>query len=131
MFRETRRALIALSGGKDSAALLDSLVELDLNIELIPFHIDLGIPGYSDHCRKAVEQLCRRLGYKPLVFRLETEGFTISEVSRRYRKPCSPCGTIKRYWMNRIALEQNVDVVVTGHNLDLSLIHISEPTRPY
>jgi len=118
MLENVNKVLVAISGGKDSSALLAALAEFSNDIEILPFHIDLGIPGYSERCREAVEELCKRLGFKPLIFKLETEGFTMAEVANKYRKPCSPCGTIKRYWMNRVSLERGVDIVLTGHNLD-------------
>ncbi len=118
MLEHVDKVLIAVSGGKDSAALLAALTELNYRVDVIPFHIDLGIPGYSEQCRKAVEELCKRFRLKPLIFKLETEGFTMADIAKRYRKPCSPCGIIKRYWMNRVSLERGVDMVLTGHNLD-------------
>ena len=33
-------------------------------------------------------------------------------------KPCGPCGTIKRYLLNKAAVERGFDYVATGHNLD-------------
>jgi len=40
----------------------------------------------------------------------------IKDVTRR--PPCSGCGLSKRYLMNRVALEHEMPVVATGHNLD-------------
>jgi len=40
----------------------------------------------------------------------------IQSVTRR--PPCSGCGLSKRYLMNRVALEHEIPVVATGHNLD-------------
>ncbi len=118
MLEHTSRVLIAVSGGKDSSALLATLAGFSDDVEILPFHIDLGIPGYSEKCREAVEELCKGLGLKPLIFKLETEGFTMADVAKKYKKPCSPCGTIKRYWMNKVSIERKVDLVLTGHNLD-------------
>ncbi|MGC8961917.1 MAG: TIGR00269 family protein, partial [Candidatus Bathyarchaeia archaeon] len=36
----------------------------------------------------------------------------------RGRRMCSPCGVVKRYLLNRLALEAGVDKLATGHNLD-------------
>ena len=38
--------------------------------------------------------------------------------SRGRGKPCSVCGLIKRYIMNRVAHDHGYDVIATGHNLD-------------
>jgi uncharacterized protein (TIGR00269 family) len=40
----------------------------------------------------------------------------IKQVTRR--PPCSGCGLSKRYLMNRVALDEGMPVVATGHNLD-------------
>jgi len=39
-------------------------------------------------------------------------------IRKYYRKVCSACGTIKRYFMNRITLEYGYNVIATGHNMD-------------
>jgi predicted phosphoadenosine phosphosulfate sulfurtransferase len=51
MLREDDRIAVAVSGGKDSAVLLDVLfrIEQDFpNVELVPITIDEGIQGYRD-----------------------------------------------------------------------------------
>ena len=50
---------------------------------------------------------------------LRKEGIPIPEASRFARKEeCSVCGTVKRYFFNRVAAERGFTVVATGHNLD-------------
>ena len=49
----------------------------------------------------------------------EEEGAGIKELSDLVHRPtCATCGTIKRYQFNRTAVEQEYDVMATGHNLD-------------
>ncbi|MBI5575231.1 MAG: adenine nucleotide alpha hydrolase family protein [Deltaproteobacteria bacterium] len=58
-------------------------------------------------------------GKKPIVVDLRAEGVPIPEASRRARKEeCSVCGTVKRYFFNRIAADSGFTAVATGHNLD-------------
>ncbi|MDK2383596.1 MAG: adenine nucleotide alpha hydrolase family protein, partial [Candidatus Korarchaeota archaeon] len=49
-------------------------------------------------------------------------GFTMDQVAslgRRLGRPvCSACGIVKRYVLNRVAYEEGLDAVATGHNLD-------------
>ena len=46
-------------------------------------------------------------------------GAGIKELAQLIHRPtCSTCGTIKRYQFNRVAIEQQYDVMATGHNLD-------------
>lgn len=114
IFREGERVLVALSGGKDSVALLSSLKSLSirLKIDVEAFHIHLGIQEYSDVSLNISEKVSEIVGVKLNVLRLEDYGFTIEDVRR---KPCSVCGNAKRYLMNRFARENGFDVVATGH----------------
>ncbi len=46
-------------------------------------------------------------------------GAPFGEALRISRKPaCSLCGSLKRYWMNRLARDMGCAAVATGHNLD-------------
>ncbi len=102
---------VALSGGKDSSACFHALSKFKL--DLLPFYIDLGIKGYSDKCYKKVEEICNLLGYELNVIFLDEYGINLES----YEKPCSICGTAKRYLMNKFAYENKCRYVATGHNL--------------
>ena len=52
MFREDDAVGVAVSGGKDSAALLHVLREAFPRLGLKALHINLGIPEYSTHCQE-------------------------------------------------------------------------------
>jgi uncharacterized protein (TIGR00269 family) len=125
MFSPEDRVLVAVSGGKDSLALWGVLLELGYQADGL--YIDLGIDdgtGYSSASRAKVEQFAaQRPGARFLVMDLKAEyGETLPEVARRVRrgrdKPCSVCGLIKRYAMNRVTHEGDYTVLATGHNLD-------------
>lgn len=111
------RVLVCVSGGKDSLVLWDVLMETGYETEGL--YIDLGIPGYSDRSREKVEAFARSRGRTPIVVDLAGEGVPIPEAARCVRmQECSVCGTVKRYFFNRVAAEGNFSVVATGHNLD-------------
>jgi len=111
------RVLVCVSGGKDSLVLWDILMELGYETEGL--YIDLGIPGYSERSREKVLAFAGPRGKEPLVVDLGREGVPIPEAARRSRKEeCAVCGTVKRYFFNRIAAERGFTVVATGHNLD-------------
>jgi uncharacterized protein (TIGR00269 family) len=118
MFRAGDRLLVAVSGGKDSLAVWDIL--LDLGYDATGFYLDLGIGGYSSRSKQAAIAFADNRAAKLLVRSLaEEHGYTVPELGRlTNRVPCSGCGLNKRYEFNRAALEEGFEVLVTGHNLD-------------
>lgn len=117
LFTRDDRILVALSGGKDSLALMEELGRLGYNVTGL--HIDLAIPGSSRKAREIVEDFCRTRGLPLIVRRVEEEGLSIPLVKKHLRRPvCSVCGKIKRYFFNRTARENGFTVLATGHNLD-------------
>ncbi|MFW9846218.1 MAG: TIGR00269 family protein [Candidatus Thorarchaeota archaeon] len=126
MLREDDRIIVAISGGKDSAVLLDTLYHIEQDfpmVELIPLTIDEGIHGYRDRALMAAKELTENLGLK-LEVRTFSDLFSRSLdeiVSLREENSlgaCSYCGVLRRRAINTAAKELEGDVVVTGHNLD-------------
>ena len=122
MFSPQDRILVAVSGGKDSLALWQILLHMGYRADAL--YVDLGIPGYSAGSRSKVEQFAEAVA-GPLGARLtvhtvtEQEGAGIQDLAHLVHRPtCSACGTIKRYQFNRAAVENEYDVMATGHNLD-------------
>lgn len=122
MFGKDDRILVAVSGGKDSLALWDILLKLGYRADAL--YVDLGIGAYSERSQEKVRRFAETVA-GPLGATLHThtveheEGAGIRELSMLAHRPtCSTCGTIKRYQFNRAAIEQEYDVMATGHNLD-------------
>ncbi len=118
MIQPGDRVLVAVSGGKDSLALWDILLDLDIAADGL--YIGLGIGGYSDpsgdHARAFAASRQAHLVEIDLPTQL---GFDIPTGSRAARRtPCSACGLSKRHLFNRAAIEGGYDAVATGHNLD-------------
>jgi uncharacterized protein (TIGR00269 family) len=110
--------LVAVSGGKDSLALWDALLED--GHPTAGLYLDLGIFEYSQESRAKCEAFAEARGQRLIVERVaEAVGAPIPEVQKVTRRPtCSACGLSKRYLMNRAALTHGFAVVATGHNLD-------------
>jgi len=125
MFGPKDRVLVAVSGGKDSLALWDIL--LDLGYRASGLYLGLGIGGYSARSAEVVRRFARErrealeaVGGELVEVDLAREhGFDVPTAGRRgSRSTCAICGLSKRYVFNRAALERGYDVVATGHNLD-------------
>jgi uncharacterized protein (TIGR00269 family) len=118
MFRPDDRVLVCVSGGKDSLALWDVL--LDLGYRATGMYLGLGIGEYSvrsgEVCRAFARDRQAELIHVDLA---EEYGYDIPTAGRKgSRSTCSVCGLSKRYVFNRVALDHGFDVVATGHNLD-------------
>jgi tRNA-5-methyluridine54 2-sulfurtransferase len=118
MLQPGERVLVAVSGGKDSLALWDLL--LDLGYEVDGLYVGLGIGEYSDssatYARAFAEERDLRLVEVDL---RETHGYDIPTGARSARRaPCSVCGISKRHVFDQAALDGGYDALATGHNLD-------------
>jgi uncharacterized protein (TIGR00269 family) len=118
MFTAEDRILVAVSGGKDSLALWDVL--LDLGYQAAGLYLGLGIGGYSDRSHDVTAAFAERRGATLVTVDLEQEyGFDIPTAGRKgSRSTCAVCGLSKRYVFNKAAVDGGFDVVATGHNLD-------------
>jgi len=118
MFTEKDRILVAVSGGKDSLAVWDLLVELGYQADGL--YIALGIGDYSDESRGYAERFAAERGLVLKVVSLrEDYGYDVPTASKATgRVPCSACGMSKRHIFDKAAVDGGYDVVVTGHNLD-------------
>ena len=119
MFTRKDRVLVAVSGGKDSMVLWYILVRLGYNADGL--FIKLGHDYQVKLAYEKVEKLSKDLGR---VFIMEDAtkylyGLSTFEAAKILRRStCSFCGMVKRYLMNKAAVENGYDVLATGHNLD-------------
>ena len=122
MFSYADRLLVAVSGGKDSLALWDALLTMGYRVDGL--YVGLGIGGYSQRseeiCRQFAAERAEPGGSRLLTVDLAEEyGYTTpSGAQAANRSTCGVCGLSKRYTFNRVAVEQDYDVMITGHNLD-------------
>jgi len=141
MLNRDDRLAVALSGGKDSLALLHILKRIGSKFpkfRLSTFTIDEGINGYRDEALKIVYDYCKSIDVPNRVFSFkQTFGFTLDEIveEKKESHPCSLCGVLRRRMMEIGARNMEVDKIATAHNLDdelqtffLNIFH-GEPAR--
>ncbi|MDI3473835.1 MAG: tRNA-5-methyluridine54 2-sulfurtransferase [Candidatus Woesearchaeota archaeon] len=118
--------LLAVSGGKDSSAMLYAVSKiiseerLDFRIKRIEaLYINLGIKDSSSYNENIVKQLSEKTRIKLNILNLEElYNISIDALSQKTGKICSSCAVIKRYLLNKFAYENGFDFVLMGHNLD-------------
>jgi len=118
MFSPEDRILVAVSGGKDSLAVWDLLLELGYQADGL--YVGLGIGEYSEASAVYARDFAAARGLRLIEVSLRDEyGYDIPTAARATKRvPCSSCGLSKRHLFDKAAMDGGYDVVVTGHNLD-------------
>ena len=120
---------VAVSGGKDSLALLYILAKLRRfrpQTTLTAVTVDEGIEGYRDEALMIADNLCKKLDVSHHVVSFkQLYGFTLDEIIGRVQErglceltPCAYCGVLRRRAMNVGAREIKATKLATGHTLD-------------
>jgi uncharacterized protein (TIGR00269 family) len=127
MLKDDDRIVVAISGGKDSAVLLEIMYRIEQNYprsELIPLTIDEGIKGYRNQALLAARSLAESLDFKLEVrsfsdsFDMSLDEMVTGRTEDETLGACSYCGVFRRRAINEAALELGADIVATGHNMD-------------
>ena len=128
MIKNNELVAVAVSGGKDSLALLKIINKMALthNFRIKAITIDEGIPGYRNEALEIVEKFCTELNvdhkvysYKDLFELTLDEALDLRENEKI--SSCSICGTLRRRAIDYAAKDIGADVIATGHNLDDTL----------
>jgi uncharacterized protein (TIGR00269 family) len=115
---------VGLSGGKDSSLLLYILKKFFKN-KIFAIIIDEGIGEYREKSIEKGIMLCKTLNveYKIISFK-EYFGFGMSDIVKIFNKkgiqikPCTFCGVLRRYILNREARKKGATKLAVGINLD-------------
>lgn len=118
-----KRVAVAVSGGKDSIVTLRMVKKIlgeRRDSDVVGITIDEGIDGYRPSSLDIAEAEYEELG---LDYRLESYeerfGMPLDEmVDSCDENPCSICGVLRRWLMNKLAKEMDADLLATGMNLD-------------
>ncbi|MBS3817632.1 MAG: TIGR00269 family protein [Candidatus Thermoplasmatota archaeon] len=115
---------VAVSGGKDSIVALKMIHEIlkdRRDSRVFGITIDEGIKDYRPKSLKIAEEVYERMGidYQIVSFK-EKFGYTLDKMLGKERAgmPCSVCGVLRRWLMNKAAKKEGLDLLATGLNLD-------------
>lgn len=128
MLERNDKVAVAVSGGKDSVALLHILAKIEKGFphaSLCVVTVDEGIKGYRDEAVEFVSENCEKISVEHVVvsFR-ELYGVELDELvnlfQRREKKltPCAYCGVLRRKALNKAAREVGASKLATAHSLD-------------
>lgn len=117
------KIVVAVSGGKDSVTAMHLTYEImePRGVEVAAISVDEGTPGYRDEAIKKAIENAKMLGIEHEVVKYKDAfGITTAEIALllKDRSPCTYCGVMRRWLLNRTAKEMGADFLVTGLNLD-------------
>ena len=128
MIKNNELVAVAVSGGKDSLALLKIMHAMSSthNFKIKVITIDEGIPGYRSEALEIVKNFCNELdveykvySYKELFELTLDDALELRENEKT--SSCSICGTLRRRAIDFAAKDIGADAIATGHNLDDTL----------
>ena len=126
--------LVCISGGKDSAVLLDMMVNIigaRRDVELVCGCVDEGIEGYRSPSMECARELAESHGLRFETIAYPELGFEKMDAvvnamplmgenhsDAKGMKPCSYCGVFRRQGLNALAERIGARWMALGHNLD-------------
>ena len=114
---------VALSGGKDSTAtlyLLHRIIE-KRGENIFAISVDEGLGEYRKASISLAKKHCKKLGIEHYIFSFKKEfGKGLKEMVKEKKNlsPCTVCGVLRRYLLNKKARELGATKIAFGFNLD-------------
>jgi uncharacterized protein (TIGR00269 family) len=117
------KIIVAVSGGKDSTAVLYLLKKFGYDVEALT--IDVLIGNYTKKNLENVKKFCKEQEIKLHVISFRDKfGYSLCYIQSLLKqrglnlKSCAICGVLRRYLVNKFVRKINASKVVTGHNAD-------------
>ncbi len=112
------RVMVAVSGGKDSYALLHLLDRsrrrAPVPFEIVAVHLDQGHPGYDG---RPLEHWLREHGYRHHIIHEDTYQLVIDRISEG-QTYCSMCSRLRRGILYNLAEKLDCTKIALGHHRD-------------